>query len=68
MVRRGIDDAASTLGQWTKDTKPGGTNDILLNPGLVAIGLGRATGMSVPYWAVDLGGAADASCDVAPSK
>jgi len=62
LVASGIDDAGSTLGQWTKDTKPGGTDSILLNPGLVVAGVGRATGLAVPFWALDLGGSTDPTC------
>src|SRR5262249_48950519 len=68
LVASGIDDPAATLAQWTKDTKPGGTNEIVSNPGLVVVGVGRAGGLSVPYWALDLGGANDPTCQVAGSK
>jgi uncharacterized protein YkwD len=65
LVASGIDDSSATLGQWTKAAS---TNDILLNPGLIVVGVGRATGMSVPFWAVDLGGTANATCEATPSK
>jgi len=48
-----------TLAQWTKDAA---TQTLLVDPGLVVIGIGFSVGGDSPVWAADFGGAVEASC------
>jgi uncharacterized protein YkwD len=65
LVASGIETAEGSLGQWTKDEK---NRNLLIDPNLVALGVGRADGGESPYWTLDLGSAVEPSCDQAPGQ
>ena len=58
-VASGLVTGAETLPQWEKDAK---TKELLLNPALSVVGIGRALQGDVPTWAMDLASKDDASC------
>jgi uncharacterized protein YkwD len=59
LVAFGIDTGKETFQQWVGDPQ---SNQILVNPGLVAVGVGRSLSIDGPKWALDLGGADEPSC------
>jgi uncharacterized protein YkwD len=59
LVASGNYAADLTLDQWTKDA---GTRALLVNPDLLAVGIGLSVGGDSPIWTVDFGGAVEASC------
>ena len=65
LVASGIATAEGSLGQWTKQES---TTKILVDPGLVALGVGRADGGESPYWTLDFGSVVEPSCDQAPAE
>lgn len=58
-VASGLVKGVDTLPQWEKEPK---TKELLLNPALSVIGIGRAIQGDVPTWAMDLASKDDASC------
>jgi uncharacterized protein YkwD len=65
LVASGVGSAEGSLGQWTKRED---TTKILIDPGLVVLGVGRADGGDAPHWTLDFGSAVEPSCDAAPAE
>jgi len=60
LVAEGYASGEDTVNQWDADPTSG---PLLVNPGLVWVGVGRAIGATDQYWTLDMAGTADASCN-----
>jgi uncharacterized protein YkwD len=59
LVAMGVPTGEATVQQWVGNTT---SDQILLNPAFVVVGVGRSPATSTTYWAMDFGETNEASC------